>query len=445
MDERIKSDLAHNWHPFTQMEQLKERPPLLIERGEGVKLYASDGKVYYDTIASWWCNVHGHCRKEISEAIAKQAATLDHTLFAAITHEPAAKLSKKLIDIAPKGLSRVFYSDNGSCSVEIALKMSVQYWKNLGHEGKRNFVCFDRGYHGDTIGTMSVGGVDLYTSPFTHLMYDSIRIPTPYCYRCPLGLNKETCECECAKFLDEALNGNAGEVSAVIIEPMLLGAGGMITYPARYLEKARGITSKHGVHLILDEVATGFGRTAKMFAADHAGITPDFMCISKGLTGGTLPLAATLTTENIFEAFAGPVGGTQTFYHGHTFTANPIACAAANASLELFETENTLANAAYLETRLAEDFASYWGHPTVGDVRVLGCCAALELVKDKNTKEALSSKDMAAIGFYSRGFDHGIILRPVGNVVYLFLPLATKEPDLQEMLVRFKGLMVGLV
>ncbi|MDD3925647.1 MAG: adenosylmethionine--8-amino-7-oxononanoate transaminase [bacterium] len=438
MDELIKSDLAHNWHPFTQAEQLKKRPPLLIERAEGVKLYASDGKIYYDTIASWWCNVHGHCRKEISDAVAKQAARLDHTLFAAITHEPAALLSQRLTAIAPRGLSRVFYSDNGSCAVEIALKMSTQYWRNRGQAQKKRFICFDRGYHGDTIGAMSVGGVDLYTSHFKHLMYDSIRIPTPYCYRCPLGLEKGNCGCGCVKLLEDALDRHSGETAAVIFEPMLLGAGGMITYPAEYVRRARELTARYGVHLILDEVATGFGRTGRMFAADHADVAPDFMCLSKGLTGGTLPLAATLTTEEVFCAFDEPVKGTKTFYHGHTFTANPIACAAANASLELFEMENTLANVVCLQNRLSENFASYASHPLVGDIRVIGCCAALELVKDKASREPLSAANMAEIDFYNLGFDGGIILRPVANVVYLFLPLAVGEPDLDEMLDRFK-------
>jgi adenosylmethionine-8-amino-7-oxononanoate transaminase len=438
MDEIINIDLAHNWHPFTQMDELKKRPPLLIERAEGVKLYASDGKVYYDTIASWWCNVHGHCRKEISDAVAKQAARLDHTLFAAITHEPAVALSRRLAAISPSGLNRIFYSDNGSCAVEIALKMSTQYWRNRGRIGKKRFVCFDRGYHGDTIGAMSVGGVDMYISHFRHLMYDSIRIPTPYCYRCPLGLRKDDCGCKCADLLKETLERYSGETAAIILEPILLGAGGMIVYPAEYLKRAGELAKSYGVHLILDEVATGFGRTGKMFAADHAGVTPDFMCISKGLTGGTLPLAATLTTEEVFDSFAEPVRGIKTFYHGHTFTANPVACAAANASLELFETENTLANVAYLQNRLLDDFASYADHPLVGDIRIIGCCGALELVKNKESKEPLSIRDMTKIGFYGLGFDQGIILRPVANVVYLFLPLAVGESDLGEMLNRFR-------
>jgi adenosylmethionine-8-amino-7-oxononanoate aminotransferase len=269
-------------------------------------------------------------------------------------------------------------------------------------------------------------------------MYDSIRIPTPYCYRCPLGLRKDDCGCKCADLLKETLERYSGETAAIILEPILLGAGGMIVYPAEYLKRAGELAKSYGVHLILDEVATGFGRTGKMFAADHAGITPDFMCISKGLTGGTLPLAATLTTEEVFDSFAEPVRGIKTFYHGHTFTANPVACAAANASLELFETENTLANVAYLQNRLLDDFASYADHPLVGDIRIIGCCGALELVKNKESKEPLSIRDMTKIGFYGLGFDQGIILRPVANVVYLFLPLAVGESDLGEMLNRFR-------
>jgi adenosylmethionine-8-amino-7-oxononanoate aminotransferase len=291
---------------------------------------------------------------------------------------------------------------------------------------------------------MSVSSVDLYTSHFKHLLVDSIRIPTPYCYRCPLSLNKETCGAACIAFLEDALKANASETAAVIIEPMMLGAGGMLMYPAEYVKKVRELTSAYDVHLILDEVATGFGRTAKMFASEHAGISPDFLCLSKGITGGTLPLAATVTTEPIFDAFSGPVGSPATFYHGHTYTANATACAAALASLELFEKENTLANAVRLEQRLTEDFASYQNHPLVGDIRVLGSVAALELVTDKEAKTPISSAQMNALDIYSRGFDAGLILRPLGSVIYLFLPLATKEPDLGEILSRFRMVIEGI-
>ena len=337
MNEWALRDLACNWHPYTQMAALADAPPLVIERAEGIKLYDTDGRWYYDTISSWWCNVHGHGHPRIREAMSRQLAEVDHVLFASITHKGAVLLAEKLLALAPAGLKRVFYSDNGSTAVEVALKMSLQYWRNSGRPEKTRFICLERGYHGDTVGCMSVSGVERFNSPFGPLMFDSVRVPPPYCYRCPAKATAGRCAVECAAFVEEASRERESETAAVILEPLLLAAGGMISYPPEYLTKVAQSARRHGAHLIFDEVATGFGRTGTMFACEQAAVSPDFLCLSKGLTSGTLPFAATLTTSDVYEAFLGPAGGDRTFYHGHTFTANPLGCAAALASLELFE------------------------------------------------------------------------------------------------------------
>lgn len=436
MNDWLKKDLAYNWHPYTQTSSLKTSPPLLIESAKGTKLYDSDGRWYYDTISSWWCNVHGHAHPKIVEAVKRQVDKLDHTLFAGVTHKPAIELAERLIRYAPDSLRKVFYSDNGSTAVEIALKMSVQYWRNSGKPEKSGFIALDRGYHGDTIGCMSVSGVDLFVQPFAPLMFRAHRVPSPYCYRCPLGLRSDRCNAACASFVEDALQERAETTAAVIMEPLMMGAGGMIIYPAAYVAEVAQLARKYGVHLILDEVATGFGRTGTLFACQQCGISPDFLCLSKGLTGGTLPLAATLTTSEIFDAFCGPVGSDKTFYHGHTYTANPTGCAAAAASLSLFEEEGVLDQASTIAAKLRKDMQQFAGHSLVGDIRTIGTISALELVKDKTSKEPFGSADAVMRDFYRSGLEKGVILRPIGNVVYLFLPLCTTLDELDDILGR---------
>ena len=436
MDDWLRADLTYNWHPYTQVSALETDPPLLIESAKGIKLYDSNGRWYYDTISSWWCNVHGHGHPRIVNAIKRQVDRLDHTLFAAITHKPAIELAEKLVRLTPEGLQRVFYSDNGSTAVEIALKMSVQYWRNSGRPKKSGFISLDRGYHGDTIGCMSVSGVDLFVQPFTPLMFHTHKVPSPYCYRCPLGLENDQCGAACASFVEDVLHEHADTTAAIILEPLLMGAGGMIIYPAAYVARVTRLAREYGVHLILDEVATGFGRTGTMFACEQAGVVPDFLCLSKGLTGGTLPLAATLTTADVFDAFRGPVGSDRAFYHGHTYTANPIGCAAAIASLSLFEEEHILDHAKAVAAKLHEDIQQFADLPLVGDIRVAGTVAALELVKDRITKEPHTGADTLMHDIYKRGLGEGIILRPIGNVAYLFLPLCTTSDELDDILER---------
>ncbi|MGB3114342.1 MAG: adenosylmethionine--8-amino-7-oxononanoate transaminase, partial [Candidatus Omnitrophota bacterium] len=405
----IRRDLKYNWHPYTQMKDCEEMPPIPISRAEGIKLYDYDGNFYYDTISSWWCNVHGHNNPVIKNAIKKQLDSVEHVLFAGFTHKPAVDLAERLVALTPADLTRVFYSDNGSTAVEVALKMSLQYWKNNGVGDKTRFVSLDMAYHGDTIGTMSISGVDLFNSKFKPVFFDSFKVQTPYCYRCPLDKNREECSVECLGAVEEVLKENAGEISAVVIEPLLLGAGGMIVYPVEYLKRVWDLCREYNVHLIVDEVATGFGRTGKMFACEHAGVEPDFMCLSKGITSGYLPLGATLMTEEIYKAFYDDHDKLKTFYHGHTYTANPVSCAAAIASIDLFKSENSLENAGVINRSLGSFLSEMAELPFVGDVRSIGVVGAMELVKDKKTKEPFGLNERVGIEIYKLGLKDNLI------------------------------------
>jgi adenosylmethionine-8-amino-7-oxononanoate aminotransferase len=362
---------------------------------------------------------------------------LDHVLFAGVTHEPAVRLASRLAAIAPEGLSRVFFSDNGSTAVEVALKMSLQCWRNLGQEERTGFVCLDHGYHGDTTGCMSVSGVDPFLRAFRSILFPARRVPAPYCYRCPVGKTYPECGVLCVDALGDALREGGETIAAVILEPLLLGAGGMIVYPPEYLSRAAALARTLGAHLILDEVATGFGRTGTMFACEQAGVTPDFLCLSKGLTSGTIPMAATLTTAEVYNSFLGGPDSGKTFYHGHTYTANPVGCAAALASLDLFEEEELVDRVARLAPRLAEGVRELAGLPRVGDVRGIGMVAALELVRDKETKEPLPGTAPLFRDIRREGLRRGLFLRPLGNVVYLFLPQAVTRDPLDDILDRF--------
>jgi adenosylmethionine-8-amino-7-oxononanoate aminotransferase len=434
MTDLLQKDLTYNWHPYTQMSMQQANPPLLIEKARGIKLYDASGQWYYDTISSWWCNIHGHLHPKIVNAVKQQLNTLDHTLFAGITHKTAIDLSERLVQLTPEGLQRVFYSDNGSTAVEVALKMSLQYWRNSGRPEKSKFVSFDRAYHGDTVGCMSVSGESAFTSAFTPLMFTGYKVPSPYCYRCPMGQKKEECATECMSLLEDVLREHADAIAAIILEPLILCAGGMLIYPAAYLAEAARLSKKYHVHLILDEVAVGFGRTGTMFACEQAGVSPDFLCLSKGLTSGMLPLAATLTTQDIFNAFLGPQGSEKTFYHGHTFTANPIGCSAALASLDIFAEEGTLSHVQEISCELSKGIDMFNDHPLVGDIRTIGTVAAFELVKNKKTKEPLPGHDNVIREIYSKGLKNNVMLRPMGNVIYLFLPLITTLEELKDII-----------
>jgi len=421
------------------MTPFATEPPMLLDRADPIFLFDAEGNRYYDAISSWWCVVHGHGHPSIREAVTRQMERLDHVLFAGATHEPAVRLASRLAAIAPEGLSRVFFSDNGSTAVEVALKMSLQCWRNLGKEERTGFVCLDHGYHGDTTGCMSVSGVEAFLRAFRPVLFPARRVPSPYCYRCPVGRAYPECGASCVEALGDALREGGGTVAAVILEPLLLGAGGMIVYPPEYLSRAAALAREHGAHLILDEVATGFGRTGTMFACEQAGVSPDFLCLSKGLTGGTMPLAATLATAEVYNSFLGGPDSGKTFYHGHTYTANPIGCAAALASLDLFDEEELVDRVARLAPRLAEGVRELAGLPMVGDVRGIGTVAALELVLDKETKEPLPGTSPVLRDIRMEGLRRGLFLRPLGNVVYLFLPQAVTREALDDILDRFRG------
>jgi len=428
----IQRDMKYIWHPYTQMKDCESLPPVPVARAEGVKLYDYDGNFYYDTISSWWCNVHGHNHPVIKSAIKRQLDTVQHILFAGFTHRPAVELAERLVGITPRNLTKVFYSDNGSTAVEVALKMSFQYWQNTGKEGKTRFLSLDMAYHGDTVGAMSVSGVDLFNRRFKPLFFKAFKVPTPYCYRCPFGKKRGECALECLRQAEEILRHNADRISAIVIEPVLMGAAGMIVYPLEYLKGIWDLSRKYNVHLIADEIATGFGRTGKMFACEHAEIEPDFMCLSKGITSGYLPMGATLTTEEVYKAFYDDYGKLKTFFHGHTFTGNPVSCAAAVASIDLFGTEGTLEKVPEINSRLGSFLREMSALSIVGDTRGIGAVGAMELVKDKRTREPFGPDERIGMEVYEMGLKKKLLFRPLGNVIYFFLPLCVGRDEMDD-------------
>jgi len=422
----LARDRLHLWHPYTQMRTAP--PPLPIVAGKGVYLYTEDGRTILDGISSWWVNIHGHSHPALNAALAEQAGRLEHVMFAGCTHPPAVDLAERLVARLPRGLTRVFYSDNGSTAVEVAVKLAAQYWINAGEPQRDAFVTLHHAYHGDTVGAMSVSEDSIFTRAFTPLLFPVTRAHAPYCYRCPLGLERATCNVACLGDLEEKLVALAGTAAAVIVEPMLQGAGGMITWPAEFLAGVRRLCDRFGVLLIADEVLTGFGRTGRMFACEHAGVTPDIICLSKALTAGYLPLGATCMTDAVHEAFLSD-DRARTFFHGHSFTANPLACAVALASLDLFETDRTLDRVARLEAQLRAGLAPLAPYPLVGDVRVIGGVGAIELVSDKTTRAAGGYLDDIGPRLAAAFLDRGLLLRPLGNVLYFMPPYVITEEE----------------
>lgn len=419
MQDLLTRDRALLWHPYTQM--LTAPAPLPVVRGKGVYLYTEDGKEILDGISSWWVNIHGHSHPKLNEALANQANKLEHVVFAGCTHPPAVELAEKLIPLLPKGISRIFYSDNGSTAVEVALKMAFQYWQNRGEHKRKRFITLHYAYHGDTVGSMSPSEESVFTASFQELLFPVTRVDAPYCYRCPLGLEPESCKIDCLSSLAKILETKAEEIAAVLIEPMLQGAGGMIVWPKEFLERVRTLCDEHNVLLIADEVFTGFGRTGKMFACEHANISPDIICLSKGLTAGYLPLAITATKESIYEAFLS-TDRSKTFFHGHSYTANPLGCAVAIASLEIFQTDNVLAKVLALEKILKDRLLTLKNLPLVGDVRVIGGVGVLELVTNKKTRNAGGYLSSIGPKLAAKFLEEGLLIRPLGNIVYFMPP-----------------------
>jgi adenosylmethionine-8-amino-7-oxononanoate aminotransferase len=416
----LDRDRAHLWHPYTQMQSAP--PPLAVARAEGVYLYTEDGRRILDGISSWWVNIHGHSHPKLNEALARQAREMEHVVFAGCTHRPAIELAERLVELLPAGLTRVFFSDNGSTAVEVALKMAVQYWRNLGQPQRRAFVTLHHAYHGDTVGAMSASEDSVFTQAFGGMLFPVERVHAPYCYRCPLGLTRAECRIDCLGDLEQKLRALGDTAAGVLLEPMLQGAGGMIVWPAEFLDGARRLCDRYGTLLIADEVLTGFGRTGRMFACEHAGVAPDIVCLAKALTAGYLPLGATVATEAIYQAFLSE-DRTKTFFHGHSFTANPLACAVALASLDLFREEGTLERVAQLEQTLCRGMARLRGIEGVGDIRVIGGVAAAEL------ESGGGYLDRAGPRLYREFLDRGLLLRPLGNVVYFMPPYAIMKEE----------------
>ena len=415
----IARDRASLWHPYTQMQTAPD--PLPIVRGEGVYLYTEDGRRILDGISSWWVNIHGHAHPRLNQALADQAGQIEHVMFAGCTHAPAVDLAERLIAALPAGLSRVFYSDNGSTAVEVAVKAALQYWRNVGQERRRTFITLHYGYHGDTVGAMSVSDDSLFTQAFAPLLFPVTRVHAPYCYRCPLGLVRASCQIDCLTDLEEALRAHDGEVAGVLVEPMLQAAGGMVVWPAEFLSGVRRLCDDHDTLLIADEVLTGFGRTGRMFACEHAGVTPDIICLSKALTAGYLPLGATVVTDAVYAAFLSD-DRRKTFFHGHSFTANPLACAVAIASLDLFREQNVLGRIASLESQLRAGLTPLRDLSMVGDVRVIGGVGIVELVASRQTGSTGGYLDGIGPRLAAAFLERGLLLRPLGHVLYFMPP-----------------------
>jgi adenosylmethionine-8-amino-7-oxononanoate aminotransferase len=402
--------------------------PLPIVGGKGVYLYTEDGRKILDGISSWWVNIHGHSHPALNAALAAQAARLEHVMFAGCTHPPAVDLAERLLAVLPSGLTRVFYSDNGSTAVEVAVKLATQYWINTGAPRRRTFITLHHAYHGDTVGAMSVSEDSIFTRAFTPLMFPVVRADAPYCYRCPLGLERASCHIDCLGDLEQALAAGDDTIAAVIVEPMLQGAGGMVVWPPEFLAGARQLCDRFGVLLIADEVLTGFGRTGRMFACEHAGVAPDIICLSKALTAGYLPLGATCTTDAVYDAFLSD-DRSRTFFHGHSFTANPLACAVALASLDLLEATEALERVRRLEAQMKDTLAPLANSPCVGEVRVLGGVGALELVTDKKSRAAGGYLDRMGPRLAAAFLDRGLLLRPLGNILYFMPPYVITDDE----------------
>lgn len=427
-------DKKYLWHPFTQMQSWVKDDPLVIEEGRGVYLIDSDGQEYIDGVASLWTNVHGHRKQAIDQAINRQLSKIAHSTFLGLTHAPAIILAKRLIELAPEGLSRVFYSDNGATACEIALKMSYQYWQQQGRSEKKGFIYFENSYHGDTLGAVSVGGLELFHSLYRPLLFQAHRVASPYCYRCPWALSPVSCHFRCLDDLERVLSAKAAEICALIIESCVQGAGGILVEPPGFLAKVRELCSRYEILMIADEVAVGFGRTGQMFACQHEQVSPDLLCLAKGLTAGYLPMAATLTTEAIYKGFLGDYSQMKTFFHGHTYTGNPLACSAALANLEIFEKERVLEQLKEKIQFMGEKLQNFQDLSHVGDIRQKGLLAGLELVKEPISKEPYPLEEQIGIKVIVETRKRGVILRPLGNVIVLMPPLSITLPELQKML-----------
>lgn len=428
-----QADHRHLWHPFTQMSDWLREEPLIIDSAEGPWLVDTLGNRYLDGVSSLWCNVHGHRVKEIDEAISSQLGRIAHSTLLGLASTASIECAEAVAAVVPRGLTRVFFSDAGATAVEIALKMAFQHHQLRGDVGRTEFVALRGGYHGDTIGAVSLGGIDLFHRLFAPLLFDVHHAPQPYCYRCPLAKTWPSCAMACADEVERIFEERSGRIAALVLEPVMQGADGMIAQPPGYVRRMREICDRHGALLVCDEVATGFGRAGTMWAVEQEGVVPDILTMAKGLTGGYLPLAATATTERIFESFLGPFEERKTFFHGHTYAGNPLACAAATASIRLLREEKVIEGLPAKAAALSRALAPALEMPHVGDVRQRGLMVGIELVRDRATKEEYAYGLRAGHRVILEARKLGAILRPLGNVVVLMPPLSLTKGQLGEL------------
>ncbi|HEY6100335.1 MAG TPA: adenosylmethionine--8-amino-7-oxononanoate transaminase [Anaeromyxobacter sp.] len=428
-----EADHRHLWHPFTQMQGWLEEEPLIVDRAEGVYLVDTLGRRYLDGVSSLWCNVHGHRVAEIDEAIRGQLGRVAHSTLLGLASTASIECAEAVAAVVPAGLTRVFFSDAGATAVEIALKMAFQHHQLRGDAERTEFVALRGGYHGDTIGAVSLGGIDLFHRIFKPLLFGVHHAPQPYCYRCPLAKSFPGCGMACADEVEKIFEARPGKIAALVLEPVMQGADGMIAQPPGYVRRMREICDRHGALLVCDEVATGFGRTGTMFAVEQEGVVPDVLTMAKGITGGYLPLAATVTTERVFESFLGPYDAQKTFFHGHTYAGNPLACAAATASIRLLREGKVIEGLQAKIAALSRALLPAARHPHVGDVRQRGLMVGMELVRDRATKEEYAYGLRAGHQVIVEARRLGALLRPLGNVVVLMPPLAMSEAELEQL------------
>jgi adenosylmethionine-8-amino-7-oxononanoate transaminase/dethiobiotin synthase len=427
-------DKEYVWHPFTQMKDWVNEEPLVIDRAEGSYLIDTNGRRYIDGVSSLWVNVHGHRHRRIDQALHQQVNRLSHSTLLGLANTPSVELAKELVSIAPKGLEKVFYSDNGSTACEVAIKMAYQFWQNTGRSEKQKIAHLANSYHGDTLGSVSVGGIDLFHKVYRNLIFPALQLDFPDCYRAPDGKTYPEYAFECLDKIENIFQEQHKAIAALIIEPIVQGAAGMIVWPKGVLKRFEEMCRRYEILLIVDEVATGFGRTGKMFACEHEDVHPDLMCVAKGITGGYLPLAATLTTKKIFDGFSFDYKDQKTFFHGHTYTGNPLSCAAALANLETFKKEKTFSRLQPKIKCLDKELKLFYNLAHVGEARRCGFMAGIELVKDKKTKEPYPWQDQVGLKVCRELRRVGIILRPLGNVIVVMPPLTIRQTELKKLL-----------
>ncbi len=469
-EDLVKKDLKYIWHPFTQMKDYETDEPVIIDRGKGVYLWDKKGNKYIDGISSWWVNTLGHSHPRLNEALRKQSEKIEHVLLAGFSHEPAIELAERLVNLVNKNchseladyelrlqgelcfpemplrasnqgdsesnsskITKVFYSDNGSTAVEVALKMAYQYWLQSGFPKKNKFISLKNSYHGDTLGAVSVGGVDVYHKIYKPLLFEVFQADSPYCYRCPANCEQNSCHIECLNSVEKILEKYAEEIAGIIIEPLVQAAGGMIIYPAEYLVKLRKLCDKYNILLIDDEVAMGFGRTGKMFAYEHANIVPDLICLAKGITAGYLPLSVTMTTDKIYQAFYDDYDRMKTFFHGHSFTGNPLAAAVAVENLKIFEEEKIIESLQPKIKKLKSSLEKFRNIDCIGDIRHIGMIGAVEIVKNKATKEPYAFEERIGLKIYKEALKRGAIIRPLGSVIYFMPPYVITEEEIDNL------------